>query len=347
MNFFKRILWGLFTLWGVSVITFLLLFVAPQLGAGRAVDADKQSDLQKELKIDNATLTMAMTIAGARTNPETIKNIIVDRGLDKPLFFDVTRISETRSASSGFFAAQYPLFVCDALTNNLKSYRNGDLVMSALWRRFPATLMLAIVAILFYLAVAIPLGLQTAQKSGGWFDRSILVLSLLALSVPTFLLGRLLQQYVGYQWGLASVGGGASLPNIVLPALTLGIGGAAYYARLLHSNLRGVMKLDYIRAARARGLGERAVLWKHALKNALIPLVTVLGLEFASLLSALIFTEKIFAWPGIGSLIVDSVLNLDTPMIMGAVLFAALAVVVMSIVIDVAYRLIDPRVKFD
>ena len=329
MNFFKRILWGIFTLWGVSVITFLLLFVAPQLGAGRAVDADKQSDLQKELKIDNATLTMAMTIAGARTNPETIKNIIVDRGLDKPL------------------VVQYSMFVRDALTNNLKSYRNGDRVMSALWRRFPATLMLAVVAILFYLAVAIPLGLQTAQKSGGWFDRSILVLSLLALSVPTFLLGRLLQQYVGYQWGLASVGGGASLPNIVLPALTLGIGGAAYYARLLHSNLRGVMKLDYIRAARARGLGERAVLWKHALKNALIPLVTVLGLEFASLLSGLIFTEKIFAWPGIGSLIVDSVLNLDTPMIMGAVLFAALAVVVMSIVIDVAYRLIDPRVKFD
>ena len=127
----------------------------------------------------------------------------------------------------------------------------------------------------------------------------------------------------------------------------MGIGGAAYYSRLLHTNLRGVMKQDFIRSARARGLSETQVTAKHALKNALIPAVAVLGAEFASLLSGLIFTEKIFGWPGIGSLAIDSVQNQDVPMIMGTVLFSALMVVVGNLLVDVAYRVIDPRVRFD
>src|SRR5690606_25928757 len=130
-----------------------------------------------------------------------------------------------------------------------------------------------------------------------------------------------------YQWGLFSVGGGgATLWSLPLPALTLGFAGAAYYARLLHSNLGSVMHQDYIRSARARGMSETKVLSKHALRNAIIPVIAVLGLDIASLLSGLIFTEKIFAWPGIGSLAIDSILNLDVPMIMGTVLFSALMV---------------------
>ena len=323
----KRLLWGLVTLWGVSVITFLLLFVLPRFGRNRFVKSDDVTKISKTVQDDPATTMMAMTIAGAHADPETIANIKRERGLDKPL------------------PIQYSMFVRDALTNNLRSYRNGDRVMSAIARRFPATLALALAAIGVYLAVAIPLGLRTAQNPGGGFDRAMLFLGLLALSLPTFWLGRLLQQYVGYQWNIFSVGGGASLWNLPLPALTLGIGGAAYYARLLHANLRGVLRQDFVRSARARGLGENRVLVKHALKNALIPLVTVLGMEFASLLSGLIFTEKIFAWPGIGSLVVDSVTNYDVPMIMGTVLFTSFVVVVMNILVDVAYGLIDPRVR--
>lgn len=311
----KRLGWAALTLWLVSLITFALLFLAPLLR-------------KHEPGLTPADI-MAQTIAGAHTDPQTIANIKHDRGLDRPL------------------AVQYVLFVRDALTNNLKSYRNSDKVFSAIGRRFPNTLVLALTALCFYLVVAIPLGLFTSQRAGQKIDRLTLFVCLIAVSVPTFWLGRLLQYYLGYKWGAFHVGGGANLANLPLPALTLGIGGAAYYSRLLHANLRGVLSQDYIRAARARGIGEQRVMWRHALKNALIPLVAVLGMDFAALLSGLIFTEKIFAWPGIGSLAIDSVLNQDTPMIMGTVLFSALMVVLANIAVDIAYRIIDPRVRLD
>jgi len=303
LSLLKRIGLALITLWGVSLITFALLFLVP---------ADP-----------------AQMIAGARTDPETIANIRKDRGLDKPAY------------------QQYILFVSDIFTNNLKSYRNDDKVISAIARRFPATLWLALTGLLIYMLVAIPVGLWTANRAGTLWDRAALVLGLIAISIPTFWSGRLFQYYLGYKTGWFHIGGEASWANLPLPALTLGLVGAAYYSRLLHANLMGVMKNDFIRAARARGLSEPAVMGKHALKNALIPVITILGLDFASLLSGLIFTEKIFAWPGIGSLAVDSVLNLDVPMIMGTVLFSALMVVSANIAVDFAYRLIDPRVRVE
>lgn len=309
MSVLKKLGQGLVTLFGVSIVIFLLLFVAPRLGK------------------TNPAQAMAESMAGSHTDPETINNIIVHRGLDRPL------------------PVQYGMFVRDALTNNLTSYRNGDRVISAIARRFPYTLLLAVAAISLYLLIAVPVSMMTANAAGKPLDRTVLLLCIVAVSIPTFWLGRMLQHYLGYQAGLFSVGGGASLWHLPLPALTLAIGGAAYYSRLIHANLTGVLKQDYIRAARARGLGERAVVGKHALKNALIPVVAVLGMEFASLLSGLIFTEKIFGWPGVGSLAVDSVLNQDSPMIMGTVLFAALMVVTANILVDIAYRIIDPRVK--
>lgn len=312
MNLLRKFGLGLVTLWGVSVVIFLLLFWVPRLGAEKGQDP---------------TDAMAQSVAGARATDENIANIKRDFGLDKPL------------------PQQYLIFVHNILTNNLKSYRNGDVVFSAILRRFPATLLLAATALVIYLGAAIPIALVTARNDGKWLDRIALVLALVAVSIPTFWLGRLLQQYLGYQLGWFSVGGSANLWNLPLPAITLGLGGAAYYSRLLHANLRGVMKQDFIRSARARGLSETQVTGKHALKNALIPAVAVLGAEFASLLSGLIFTEKIFGWPGIGSLAIDSVQNQDVPMIMGTVLFSALMVVVANLLVDVAYRIIDPRVR--
>ncbi len=311
LSFGRKALGSLLTLWGVSVVVFALIFVAPRLGG----------------KDKDPTDAIAQSLAGAHADKDTIANIKRELGLQRPL------------------PVQYGTFVRDALTNNLKSYRNGDRVFSAIARRFPATILLAVTALAVYLGVAIPLSLLTASRGGSFLDRAFLVLSLLAISIPTFWLGRLLQQYLGFQLGLFSVGGGASLWNLPLPALTLGIGGAAYYSRLLHANLRGVLKQEYIRAARARGVSESRVLAKHALKNALIPAIAVLGGEFASLLSGLIFTEKIFGWPGIGSLAIDSVINQDVPMIMGTVLFSALMVVSANLVVDVLYRVVDPRIR--
>ncbi len=332
MNSFLKKLWqSAITLWGVSLVIFLLLFVVPRIGKNDPTDA------------------MAQLVAGAHADNENIKNIKRDLGLDKPLFINppAAAAAPIEGKFKGFFDAQYPIFVANALTNNLKSYRNADRVFTAIARRFPATLLLAITALCVYLGVAVPISLVTSLHAGRLIDRLALFGAVLAVSIPTFWLGRLLQQTLGYDWGLFSVGGSAKLWNLPLPALTLGISGAAYYSRLLHANLRGVLKQDYIRAARARGLSERAVVSKHALKNALIPAVAVLGAEFASLLSGLIFTEKIFGWPGIGSLAVDSVTNQDVPMIMGTVMFAALMVVSANLLVDIAYRIIDPRVRTD
>jgi peptide/nickel transport system permease protein len=307
----KRLAWGVLTLWGVSLITFALLFIAPRLG-----------------KKDPAR-TIAEAMGGAHTDEATVKNIIRERGLDRPLY------------------EQYFRFVADAVTGNLKSYRNSTNVMQTIAHRLPATLLLAAAAVAVWLIVAIPLGLLTAKYSGGWFDRASLFLGIVAVSIPTFVLGPLLQHYLGYRWGVFSVGGEANLWNLPLPALTLGLGGAAYYARLLHSNLGSVLRQDFIRSARARGLSESRVLGKHALKSALIPLVAILGMETASLLSGLSFTERIFGWPGIGSLVIDSILNLDPPMIIGTVLFSALVTVLANIGVDLIYGLIDPRVRVE
>lgn len=309
LSFGRKALLSLVTLWGVTVVLFALIFIVPRWGNKDPGDA------------------IAQSIAGAHADKDNIQNIKRELGLDQPL------------------PVQYGTFVGKALTNNLKSYRNGDRVFSAIARRFPATLLLAFTALSVYLVVAVPLSLFTASRAGTFFDRAFLVLSLFAISIPTFWLGRILQHYLGFELNLFSVGGGATLWNLPLPALTLGIGGAAYYSRLLHANLRGVMKQEFIRAARARGVSEPKVLGKHALKNALIPVIAVLGGDFASLLGGLIFTEKIFGWPGIGSLAIDSVTNQDVPMIMGTVLFSALMVVTANLVVDVLYRVVDPRIR--
>ena len=327
LSFGRKLFGSILTLWGVSLVVFALIFVLPR------VLSDK-----------NPSDAIAQAVAGPRANDENIANIKRDMGLDKPLFLNSSAARGNPSVRA-LFDAQYPRFVSDSLTNNLKSARNGDLVFSAIARRFPATILLAFTALAVYLLVAVPLSLLTASRGGSFLDRAFLVLSLLAISIPTFWLGRLLQQYLGFQWGLFSVGGSASLWNLPLPALTLGIGGAAFYSRLLHANLRGVLKQEYIRAARARGVSEPKVLGKHALKNAIIPAIAVLGGEFASLLSGLIFTEKIFGWPGIGSLAVDSVTNNDVPMIMGTVLFSALMVISANLLVDVLYRVVDPRIR--
>src|SRR6266404_7922267 len=188
-------------------------------------------------------------------------------------------------------------------------------------------------------------GLVTAPLAGTWVDRAALVSSLALLSAPVFWLGMLALYYVGYRWRLLPLGGAGDVRHLVLPALVLGSGTGVYYARLLHTNLVGVLGADYVRAARARGASELRVVAVHALRNASLPLLTVIGLDFAALLNGVVLTETVFHWPGLGRLAFDAVLSLDVPVIMGTVLLSAFLVVASNLAIDLLYRVVDPRIR--
>lgn len=285
-----------------------------------------------------ATLTFAMmymipadpakTMAGAQADPATVAAIRSQLGLDAPL------------------PAQYVRYLSHALQGDFgQSYLTGENVLPTILERFPATLALALSALGVYLLVGVSLGIVGGVRPGGWGDRFALAVAALGVSVPTFWLGLVLLYLFAYKIPILPLGGWGSPAHLILPALTLGLGGAAYYIRLLRSGLADVMRADYIRMARAKGLSEPRVLFGHALKNASLPLLTLFGLDFAHLLGGAVLTESIFAWPGIGSNAMQAIANLDVPMIMGTVLFAATLIVVVNLVIDLGYGLLDPRLK--
>jgi peptide/nickel transport system permease protein len=266
--------------------------------------------------------------AGPQADAETRESIRRQLHLDDPL------------------PVQYGRFLWSAVRGDLgKSNITQEPVLGAILARFPATLALTLGGLAIYLAVSIPLGVLTARYRDRPIDRVTLVLATVTVSVPTFWLGRLLQFELAYRLGWFPVAGLSSWASLVLPSLTLGVVGAGYYARLVHSNMLEVLNQDYIRAARARGLSEPAVLFKHGLRNAFLPVLTVLGMDVAGLLGGVVFTESVFALPGLGALSLQAVLNLDVPMIMGTVLFAALLVVSANLLVDVVYGLVDPRIR--
>jgi peptide/nickel transport system permease protein len=267
-------------------------------------------------------------VAGPHADQETKDRIRKEMGLDDPLWW------------------QYLRYLGNAAHGDLgKSYITQENVAEAIAVRFPATLALSLCGLALWLAIGVPAGVLTAKYRDRPIDRGVLVLSMIGVSLPTFWLGRLLQFYLAYEGGLFPVAGFVSWRHLILPSLTLGAVGAGFYARLVHSNMVEVLNQDYIRAARARGLSETTVLFKHALRNALLPVLTVLGLDAAALLAGVVFTESVFALPGLGVLALQAVRNVDVPMIMGTVLFAAVLVVLANLLVDVLYQFIDPRVK--
>ncbi len=267
-------------------------------------------------------------VAGPKADKQTRERIRKELGLSDPLW------------------EQYGRYLWGAVHGDLgKSYVTGERVSDAIMIRFPSTLFLSIGGVSIWLIVGVPLGVLTAKFRDKPIDRITLVLAMIAISLPTFWLGRLLQFQFAYRDGLLPVAGFYNWQCMILPSITLGVVGAGFYARLVHSSMVEVLNEDYIRAARARGLSEPVVLFKHALRNALIPVITVLGLDIAGLLAGVVFTESIFALPGLGALALQAVLSMDVPMIMGTVLFAAVLVVVANILVDVVYRLVDPRIQ--
>lgn len=209
--------------------------------------------------------------------------------------------------------------------------------------RFPATLQLAIAALVVAVAVALPLGVLAARRRGSTADAAAMGLALLGQSVPSFWLGPLLILVFSVWLGWTPVSGREGTLSLVLPAATLGMGMAAVLARMVRSSLLEVSGEDFLRTARAKGLTEAAVLWRHAVPNAALPVVTVLGLQAGALLGGAVITETVFAWPGIGSLLVEAIQRRDLPVVQGCVLLVSVCYVAVNALTDLAYGWLDPR----
>jgi ABC-type dipeptide/oligopeptide/nickel transport system permease component len=222
-------------------------------------------------------------------------------------------------------------------------------VLDGILEHFPKTLYLASVAILFATLSGVAIGVLSAVRQSTWIDGLGMTFAFLGISFPVYWVGLILILIVAVEWGALppSGFGGGALPYLILPALTLGMRSTAYIARLTRSSMLEVIRLDYIRTARAKGLAEWTVVGKHALKAALIPVVTAIGLDFGAYLSGSVLTESIFAWPGIGRFALNAILKRDLPVIQGTVLFLAIVFVLVNLVVDLLYGLLDPRVRYE
>jgi ABC-type dipeptide/oligopeptide/nickel transport system permease component len=226
-----------------------------------------------------------------------------------------------------------------------QSFKFQAPVRSVIFERYPATLQLALLALLVCAAIAIPAGVVAAHRRGSSTDHAIGVLSLFGLAVPNFALGPLLIVLFSIQLGWLPVSGRGGPLNYILPAATLGAALAAILTRMVRGAMLEELSSDYVRTARAKGLSTRVVLVRHALRNALIPIITILGLQFGTLLAGTIVTETIFSWPGIGRLTVQAISSRDYPLLQGCILVIALSYVLVNLLTDVFYALIDPRVR--
>lgn len=247
------------------------------------------------------------------------------------------------------FLVRYGRFVWDLLHGDLgKSYKNDLDVMEQIMQRMPYTFLLAFAALAFAIIVGIPAGIISARKQYTIFDNCTMVLTLIGASAPHFWLGLMGVIIFSVNFGWLPAAYSPSTPlalTMVLPMLTLGMNSTALVTRMTRSAMLDVMNQDYIDTARAKGVVEQTVVFRHMLKNALIPIITVLGLQFGSLLGGAVTTETIFAWPGIGRYIVESISNKDTPCVLGAVVMLAVIVTVINLLVDIIYAFVDPRIK--
>ncbi len=298
----RRIAFGAVVLMGTSLITFAVAFLVP---------ADP-----------------AVTLAGAKADPQTLATIRREMGLDKPIY------------------VQYGLYLGRALHGDLgRSYIRRESVSALIEERLPATAILAVTAIVLSLILGIAMGVIAAANRGRALDHALLFTSLALVSIPVFWLGTMLLIAGGLYLRSFPLGGLSGPRSLVLPAITLALGSAGYYSRILHTNLTEALDQDYVRTARSKGVSRTGVMLHHAMANALLPLVTLAGLDLAGMLSGVVLTETVFNWPGIGRLAYEAVFNLDVPLIMGTVLFSALLIVVANLVVDIVYIWLDPRIS--
>jgi peptide/nickel transport system permease protein len=270
----------------------------------------------------------AVAMAGAKADPQTLASIRIELGLDQPLY------------------VQYARYLDRAIHGDLgRSYIRRESVTRLIADRFPATALLAGAAMALSLILGIAMGAMAAAYRGRAADNLLLVISLALVSIPVFWLGTMLLIAVAATIRSFPLGGYSGATSLILPTLTLALGSAGYYSRVLHTNLCDAFDQDYVRTARGKGLSRGRVILKHAMANALLPLVTLAGLDLAGLLSGVVLTETVFNWPGIGRLAADAIFNLDIPLIMGTVLFSAFLVVVVNLLVDLLYAWLDPRIR--
>jgi len=225
------------------------------------------------------------------------------------------------------------------------SLRYNQSVGKLLGQRYPYTLQLTLAALVVAILLSIPAGVHSARKRNQWDDRAISVVSLLGLSFPNFALGPILILLFSIKFGWLPVSGSGTFANLILPAMTMGSALAAILTRMVRTSMLEELSQDYIRTARAKGLSERTVVYRHALRNAMIPVITVLGLQFGALLAGAIVTEKIFSWPGIGRLTIDSISNRDYFVVQGCILAIGLTYVAVNFLTDLVYSVVNPRIR--
>lgn len=270
----------------------------------------------------------ARTVAGPKADRATVERIRREMDLDAPV------------------VVQYGRYLSRAVRGDLgRSYLTRQDVLGAILERLPATAFLALVSLAIAIAVGLAGGVLAAGRAGGAAEATVLAGATLLLSVPVFWLGLILLYVFGFRLRWLPLGGFSSPLDVVLPGLALGLATGAYYVRLLHANLLEALGSDYVRTARAKGLAPVAVQAKHALRNALLPFVTLAALDLAGLLGGVALTETVFNWPGLGRLAVEAVFNQDIPMIMGVVLFSAVLVVAANALVEIGYRFVDPRIR--
>jgi peptide/nickel transport system permease protein len=327
----RRLLWSVGVVLAVTTATFFL---------NRAIPSDP-----------------ARMVAGAQARPADVARIREQLGLDRPLsvqygiflsrlvHFGPSSFDPRKDEAHATCGHLGPLHV-----DLGRSYQQRRPVIAILKERLPYTGVLALAATAISVILGVGSGLLAALKRNTWIDAATVGIALVGISAPTFILGVTLQFLLAYQLGLLPLNGaGETLvehaTHLVLPALTLGIFGAAFYTRMVRGELVELLQHDFIRTARAKGLPPWRVVIVHALRNALVPIVTVIGLDLGGLLGGAVITEQIFSWPGIGALAVRAMRDRDGPVIVGTVLVGAIAIVLANVVVDFAYALLDPRIR--
>jgi ABC-type dipeptide/oligopeptide/nickel transport system permease component len=243
---------------------------------------------------------------------------------------------------------QYGDYLRNLLRGDLgESVRSRQPVSQEIISRFPATLQLTVAGMGFAVVVGLGLGLLAAIYRHTWIDYAAVLLALLGVSIPVFWVGLVLMIIFALQLGWLPASGIGGWYHLVLPAVTIGFASSAFIARIARSSMLETLRQDYVRTAKAKGLGGVSVNLKHAFRNALLPVVTVVGLQFGGLLGGAVLTETVFAWPGIGRMLVDAIRARDLPLIQGTILFAAVIFTFINLIVDLTYALLNPKIRYD
>ena len=287
----------------------------------------------------------AVAILGDTATPEQIAGFRQKHGLDRPAFF--VSASADKGVVWNGFDNRYADYWANLLRGDLgKSFRTDRPVIDMIFERYPATIELALAALIVAIAIALPLGVVAGTHKNSLIDNSASFLALLGISLPGFVIGPTLVYVFAVTLGWFSATGSFNPEDVVLPAVTLGAALSAILTRMIRSSVIEELGEDYVRTARAKGLSERIVVYKHVLKNGLIPVVTVLGLQLGVLLAGAIITEKIFGWQGIGLLLLDDGIGKrDYRLVQGCVLVISVTYILANTLTDLVYRWLDPRIK--